>query len=153
MKKTLLTAAALLMAGTLSASAGETGLASIHDLRKETGTTCMSGHFHEGNGNGATRKAAEASAAKAWAMFVELEYGSDWAHHSYARGKTMNCKPQTGFWSCDTSARPCLRHSGAVKSAYSLRARSRHRVKLAKVPAQRQQVKDDPVTSASITTK
>lgn len=153
MKKILLTAVTLLMAGTLNANAGQTGLAAIHELHKEAGTTCMSGHYHEGTGNGTTRKAAEAAAAKAWAFFVDMEYGSDWAHHSYARGKTMNCKPRTGFWSCDTSARPCLRHSGTSKSAAASHARSRHRVKLAKVPTRVRHVKDAPVTSASIVTK
>lgn len=133
MKKIFLTAATLLMAGTLHANAGQTGLAIIHDLRQEAGTTCMSDHFHEGTGNGPSRKAAEASAATAWASFVDLEYGSDWAHHAYAHSKTMNCKSQSkGFWTCDTSARPCLRHSGAVATKATRHAHSRHRVRKAK---------------------
>lgn len=147
MKKLLLSGVMMLMVGTLTAKAGQTGLASIHELGTEKGVYCMTGHYHEGTGNGATRKAAEASAANSWAMFVELEYGTDWAHHSVAHGKTMTCKPQTGFWSCSTSARPCLRQVGAVRSAAARNGHSHRRIKVAKVRTRHQRVQQDATAS------
>jgi len=119
----------MLLAGTFSAKADQTGLASIHDLRKEHAKLCMSDHFHEGTGNGPSRKAAESSAASSWGSFVSLEYGSDWAHFAYAGSRTQSCKPSAGFWSCEVSGRPCLRRFGAVRSAKVMRARSIHRVR------------------------
>ncbi len=88
------------------AAADDTGFAYIHDQRREAGRLCLSNHWHYGNGNGRSRKAAEASAIRSWADFTALEYGSDWARYSRARSKKMSCT-QSGDWSCAVEARPC----------------------------------------------
>jgi hypothetical protein len=108
MKKVFLLAAASLVLASASASADESGLASIHDWRKEAGRTCMSDHFHDGAGNGDNRKAAEAAAISSWRSFTVLEYGTDWGSYNLAGSKKMDCS-ETGSksWSCSVSARPC----------------------------------------------
>ena len=106
--KQIVLGAALLVAATLSVRADETGLASIHDWRKEGGKICMSEHFHDGAGSGDTRKAAEAKTIASWVSFTDLEYGSTWASYALSASKKMDCR-QSGAnkWSCTTSSRPC----------------------------------------------
>lgn len=95
--------------------ADDSGLASIHDWRNESGRrVCMSDHFHDGSGTGKTRKEAEAAAKSSWISFTVFEYGTDWGSYAAASSATMNCSnssPQN--WSCSTSARPCKKHDAA----------------------------------------
>lgn len=90
-----------------AALADQTGFASSHDLRKERGRLCMSDHYHQGGGNGATKKAAQAAAIKSWQDFTALEYGSDWASFSRAGGKGMSCSSASTGVECNIEARPC----------------------------------------------
>lgn len=93
-----------------SAHAEETGLAAMHDWKAEKGgLTCMATHFHDGAGQGATRKEAEQAAILAWREFTSFEYGSPWDSYKRSASKTMNCFEMAGAkrWSCSTSARPC----------------------------------------------
>lgn len=110
MKRSMLFAAMLVVAAPFAANASETGLASIHDWRKEGGRICLSDNFHDGSGSGPTRRAAEASAVSSWASFTSLEYGDSWARYSLAASKKMNCSQNGGdSWSCGVTARPCKR--------------------------------------------
>ncbi len=89
------------------ALADETGFASSHTLRKEGGKLCMADHFHSGMGDGATKPAARIAAAKAWADFVDFEYGSDWARFGRAASVSVKyTKAETG-WTATIEARPC----------------------------------------------
>ena len=92
---------------TAPALADDSGFAYAHDLRKEKGRTCFSDHYHQGGGNGNTRKAAETEAIKSWSSFTAFEYGSDWARFSKASGKGMSCSPGSSGWDCNVEARPC----------------------------------------------
>ena len=94
------------MAIVSSARADETGLADLHDLRREKGRLCMTDHWHYGNGTGSSRKAAQADAISSWATFVDLEYGSDWARYSKAGSRKVSCS-QGSAWNCQVEARPC----------------------------------------------
>ena len=62
-----LIALAAIIGGVASAAADETGMASIHSWRQVGGRTCLVEHFHDGNGSGATQKAAMSEAIKALA--------------------------------------------------------------------------------------
>ena len=98
---------AMLAATGLTATADNTGFASIHDLRREGGRLCMSDHEHDGSGNGRTQAAAQRSAIGSWASFTALEYGSDWARWGKAASKRMSCSKSSGGFECSLSARPC----------------------------------------------
>ncbi len=90
-------------------SADQTGLAAMHDMRRERGRLCFSDHYHYGSSAGQrTRKAAQRAAMRSWASFTAMEYGSDWARVSRARSKSMRCSRSGGGWGCDFEARPCL---------------------------------------------
>ncbi len=108
MMKEVLLGSVLLVGAAFCARAGETGLASIHEWRREAGKICMSGHFHDGAGTGKTRKEAEAKAIGSWVSFTDLEYGSTWASYNLSSSKKMECT-QNGSqeWSCSVSSRPC----------------------------------------------
>ena len=90
-----------------SALAQGMGLEGLHDHRREGGKVCMVDHFHDGSGNGKSRKAAEADAARSWSEFTAWEYGGRWGSFGNAANKTMNCSTSGGSWSCQVSARPC----------------------------------------------
>lgn len=92
-----------------SASAeDETGLAGIHEQRREGNRICMSSHFHNGSSSAQkSRKLAEAAAVKDWAGFTAWEYGTIWGHYKLAASKSMNCSDNGGTWSCQLEARPC----------------------------------------------
>lgn len=90
-----------------SATADETGLASSHTLRKEGGRTCFADHVHSGMGDGATKDAARAVATRNWADFVDLEYGSTWAHYSRAAGTKVRYTKAEKGWTAWIEARPC----------------------------------------------
>jgi hypothetical protein len=110
MSRFLLLAGMLAMATPSMAQAQETGLADIHEWRREGSRTCMAEHFHDGSGNGATRKNAEASAIASWASFTIFEYGGRWGNYALAASKRMNCSQNgAAHWSCELTARPCRR--------------------------------------------
>lgn len=102
-----LCASALLLAVATPALADDTGMASIHDLRREGGRLCQVDHFHYGSGTGATKAAAMRDAIGSWASFTALEYGSDWARWGRAASKGQSCSKDPSGFSCSISARPC----------------------------------------------
>jgi hypothetical protein len=108
-----LSSLAATVAVALSAAAGpvladETGLAVLHDLRKEGGRSCFLDHFHYGSSaKEQTRTSAERAAIKSWAEFVDLEYGSDWARFSRAASKSVKCEQSVAGWGCSVQGRPC----------------------------------------------
>jgi hypothetical protein len=111
MKKSLILTSILLFAAARPVVAEDTGLASIHDLKYETGRrVCMSDHFHDGNGSGATRKEAEAAAKKSWIEFTAFEYGGVWGNYKLAESKSADCTEVAEKWTCAISARPCKRY-------------------------------------------
>jgi hypothetical protein len=110
-----LATAALGLFGAAPALAGSTGLESIHTLQREGGRLCMADHFHYGAGQSdRSREAAQKEAIRAWADFVQLEYGSDWSNFGRAGSRDVNCSTGSGTYSCSVSARPC--RGGAVAS-------------------------------------
>jgi len=97
------------LAMTLPVQADQTGLAEMHDLRRERGKLCMVDHFHYGGGDGLrTKKAAIRAAIVSWQEFTDLEYGSDWARYRSAASRSVGCKKVDGLWNCEAEARPCL---------------------------------------------
>ena len=90
-----------------SALADDNGLASVHDLRRESGRLCQVGHYHSGGGSGSSRKAAVADAIGSWSSFTAFEYGTDWAHFSKAANKSMSCSQSSSGWECNLEGRPC----------------------------------------------
>ncbi|MEZ5898717.1 MAG: hypothetical protein R3D51_04400 [Hyphomicrobiaceae bacterium] len=90
-----------------AANADETGLASSHTLRKEGGKLCMADHFHSGMGDGPTKAAARAAAARAWADFVDFEYGSNWTRFSRAASVSVKYTKAEKGWTATVEARPC----------------------------------------------
>jgi hypothetical protein len=104
----VLAVAAIGVVAAFPAVADDTGLAVMHDLRREGGRTCFLDHYHYGNSSGmASRKAAETDAINSWASFVDFEYGSDWARYSRAASKSVKCDGSSGGWGCQVEARPC----------------------------------------------
>lgn len=87
--------------------ADDTGMAQIHDLRREGGKICLVGHYHYGNGTGTSRKLAEKVAISSWSSFTALEYGSDWARFYRAASKKISCSKAAGVVNCAVEARPC----------------------------------------------
>jgi hypothetical protein len=104
----LVTAATAVTIFGAPSSADQTGLASIHVLRREGGRLCMADHFHYGS-SGAQRSqgAAQGAAIRSWAEFTDLEYGSDWARYGRAASQRMKCSRSAAGWYCDVEARPC----------------------------------------------
>jgi len=112
MKKSAAGACALALLGMLAGGASaqqsaETGVAEIHSWVKVGRKTCMVDHYHDGNGNGATRAKAEKSAIVSWSEFTAWEYGTPWGRYSNAVSKTMECSQASGAWTCHVQARPC----------------------------------------------
>ncbi len=90
------------------ASADETGLASIHTLRRERGRLCMADHWHYGSsGVHRSRRAAQREAIRSWQDFTDLEYGSSWARFYRAHSRRVNCSRSGGGWTCNAEGRPC----------------------------------------------
>lgn len=88
--------------------AAVSGLAAMHDMRREGGRLCFSDHFHYGSSNGEkSAKAAQAAAIASWSDFVIFEYDPSWASFSRASAKEVKCSQGSSGWSCDVSARPC----------------------------------------------
>ena len=121
--------AMILIGAAPAAKADDSGLASIHDWKTEPGRrVCMSDHFHDGSGTGATRKEAEAAARSSWVSFTIFEYGTDWGSYALAASQKMECGNASGqTWSCAASARPCRRHTGARMVKAAKRSRSANR--------------------------
>jgi len=91
-----------------ASSADDTGVASIHALRREGGRLCMSDHWHYGSsGSQPSRAIAQRAAIRSWQDFTDLEYGSDWARFGRSASRRMGCSRSGGGWSCDAEARPC----------------------------------------------
>lgn len=89
-------------------SADQTGLASVHALRREGGRLCMADHWHFGSsGAQASRAVAQRAAIRSWAEFTDLEYGSDWARFGRAASQRVKCSRSSAGWYCDVEARPC----------------------------------------------
>ncbi len=89
-------------------AAAVTGLAASHDMRREGGRLCFSDHYHHGSSSAQpNQRAAQAQAARTWAEFTDLEYGSAWANYARASGKDMKCAESSAGWGCELSARPC----------------------------------------------
>ncbi len=94
----------------VAASAQEiSGLAAMHDLRRERGKLCMSDHWHSGSGTGATKEAAQRAAIRSWIDFTDLEYGGRWASYGNAAGKKVSYSKESSGWSASVEARPCYR--------------------------------------------
>jgi hypothetical protein len=89
------------------AAADDSGFAYMHDLRKESGRTCMTDHWHYGNGSGANKASAQRSAISSWQSFTDFEYGSDWARFSKAASKGISCSKGGSGIDCQVQARPC----------------------------------------------
>jgi hypothetical protein len=115
-RKAIVLAAAIAAISCASAKADETGLASIHDQGPAKGRRiCMTNHYHDGSGQGSTRKEAEAKAIRAWIDFTAWEYGSTWGSFQTADARTMNCNQAGAGWSCNTSARPCKQDTRSIR--------------------------------------
>ncbi len=111
MKKKLVLSAIIIFANVQNPLADETGLASIHELKHESGRRiCMTDHFHDGNGSGKTRKEAEEAARRSWIEFTAFEYGTPWGSYKLAENKTTDCSEVANKWTCMISARPCKRY-------------------------------------------
>lgn len=104
-----LAAIATLCVAPLSAEAGQTGMASMHDQRVAGGRLCFTDHAHVGTGSwSASKREAKANAARDWSAFTGFEYGSDWAHWRFARDKTTSCQKSGSGYICEVVAKPCL---------------------------------------------
>lgn len=95
-----------------SASADETGFATIHPWKKVGRKTCFSdGHLHYGNSDGhRSKKRAMRAAIKDWQEFTAFEYGTDWAYFKNAIAKTRGCSNGSGSWGCSVEGTPCKRN-------------------------------------------
>jgi hypothetical protein len=90
--------------------AQETGLAGIHEWVRKGPKTCLSSHFHSGNGSGKTKKNAEKAAIQSWTSFTIWEYGEPWGRWTLSESKSVNCdRAATSEFSCQVSSRPCIR--------------------------------------------
>lgn len=89
------------------AYAQDSGLASMHTLRKEGGKLCMADHFHAGSGDGATKAKARIAAIRSWADFTDFEYGPAWARFSRAASVTTRYTKAENGWTATVEARPC----------------------------------------------
>lgn len=89
-------------------SADETGLATMHEWRRERGRLCMTDHWHYGSsGSQRSRATAQRAAIRSWVDFTNLEYGTTWARWGRAASKRMTCSRSGTGWNCDVEARPC----------------------------------------------
>ncbi len=91
------------------ASADQTGMAGMHDWKRERGRTCFASHSHSGtSGIKRTKKAAMRAAIHSWYEYTAGEYGSDWAKFRRSAGRVHSCTRESGGWSCYVESRPCL---------------------------------------------
>lgn len=102
------TAAILVILGNGAALAYDNGLAVVHQMRRESGRLCFLDHYHYGSSSGQlNERTAKVVAVKSWSGFVELEYGSDWAHYSKAHSRSLKCERDGASWGCFVEGRPC----------------------------------------------
>lgn len=87
--------------------ADDTGFAYAHDLRKEHGKLCMTGHWHSGSGTGSSKAAAKRAAMRSWIDFTNFEYGSVWARYGRAASKSVRYAKESSGWSATVEGRPC----------------------------------------------
>ena len=67
----------------------------------------IAGHWHHGEGTGASRKESEAKAIRMWVDFTGSDYGTDWMSYQRAESKTSNCERSGAEWKCSVDARAC----------------------------------------------
>ncbi|MEL7047378.1 MAG: hypothetical protein AAFO75_00195 [Pseudomonadota bacterium] len=91
------------------AMADQSGMADMHDQRREGSKICLSDHFHTGTGEGRTKRAARADAIKAWQEFTAWEYGLDWAYFRRAASKSVGVQKASNGWEAVIEGRPCRR--------------------------------------------
>ncbi|MEO8420731.1 MAG: hypothetical protein ABI457_06010 [Hyphomicrobium sp.] len=104
----LVLAAVAVVSFAIPASAQDSGLASMHAMRREGGKLCMADHWHYGSsGTSSTKAAAQRGAVSSWQDFTDLEYGRTWARFSRAASKKIGCSRNSAGWTCDAEARPC----------------------------------------------
>ena len=87
-------------------------VADIHEQRRERGVVCFTDHFHYGSSSGlASKGAAQSSAIRSWADFVDFEYGGRWTSWGASGSKSVKCGREGlgGPWGCEVSSRPCRR--------------------------------------------
>lgn len=89
------------------AAADDTGLASMHDLRKEGGRTCMTSHAHSGAGVGRTKPAAMKAALQSWYEYTAWEYGTVWARWAKSAAKRVSYTKEPDGWAASVESRPC----------------------------------------------
>lgn len=89
--------------------ADETGMASMHDWRRERGKICLVGHFHSGHGIGRTKKLARRAAIRSWQEFTAWEYGTTWAYFRRAANRSINVTRSASGWEANVEARACKR--------------------------------------------
>jgi hypothetical protein len=110
MRFSMLALGFIALATPMAASAQEiTGLAAMHDMRRERGKLCMSDHWHSGNGSGATKDAAQKAAIRSWIDFTNLEYGRRWASFSNSASRKVSYSKESSGWSASVEGRPCYR--------------------------------------------
>ena len=100
--------------------ADETGMASMHDWRRERGKICLVGHYHSGAGTGRTKKQARRAAIRSWQEFTAWEYGTSWAYFRRAASRSISVTRSASGWEATVEARAC-------KRARTRRARRRSR--------------------------
>ena len=90
------------------AVAAVSGLAAMHELRREGNWLCFSDHWHYGSSTGQKNaKSAQSAAVRSWSDFVVFEYDPTWANFNKASNKDVKCSQGSTGWGCDVSARPC----------------------------------------------
>jgi hypothetical protein len=110
MRMKTISLALIAISAPVAASAQDvSGLAAMHDLRREKGKLCMSDHWHSGSGTGATKDAAQKAAVRSWIDFTDLEYGCRWAGFGNAAGKKVSYSKESSGWSASVEGRPCYR--------------------------------------------
>ena len=109
MKRAIITVATLAVfaAASIPAVADDTGAATMHDLHKEGGRSCMVSHIHAGTGEGKTKAAAQSAAIKEWYSYTAGEYSSDWASWGKSAGKKVTYAKAATGWSSTVESRPC----------------------------------------------
>lgn len=104
-----LLAALCILAAPTFASADQTGMAGMHEWRKERGKTCFVDHFHSGSsGVQSTKKAAMRAAIESWFQYTAGEYGTDWARFNRSASRSQRCSKAGDGWECFVESRPCL---------------------------------------------
>lgn len=91
------------------AVADQTGMAGMHEWRKERGRWCFTNHYHSGSsGIKSSKRLAQRAALKSWWEYTAGEYGSDWANFRKSASQKKTCSRRGGGWECMVESRPCL---------------------------------------------